>query len=433
MQNLKIIENVNVIPMPGDKVLENYSVLIDGQKIKEISKNIEIDEKNVEVIDGTGKYLIPGLFDMHVHLEPEFIPLFLMNGVTSIRELGSTKDSIFELKKKIADGDIVGPRLFVCGPVLEGDPPAWEGFRVIKTEDAGREAVIDLKQKGADYIKVYHTLKSEIYKAILDECKKQNMIALGHIPDAVTVIDALKSGHKSLEHMYDIRVYTNTTSYIPNTEKGLEDWPIFTGTTTDQKKLDELNKLLKEKDAYICPTIVQQQKASELVDYPKLRDSDEAKYLDRKYRDIEWNPDHQDSDAIINGLPIINFKNIGILNAGEKKLIPSLAKHSTILAGSDTSNAFVVPGFSLLQELELLVESGLEPYESLEAATYNGAKFLDVLDELGTIEAGKTANLVLLNKNPLEDISNIRDIEGIFLNGNYISECEMQKNIKKYK
>jgi imidazolonepropionase-like amidohydrolase len=429
MKTSTLINNINIIPMPGTKILKNYSLLIENSKIKSVAKEITYDKEIAKVIDGTGKYLIPGLFDMHVHLEPEFMPLFLMNGVTSIRELGNTKDSIFDLKKQIASGEVIGPRLFVCGPVLEGDPPVWEGFRIIKSEEEGRRAVVELKGKGADFIKVYHTLTPKIYKAILDECSKQNIDAVGHIPDAITVIDALKSGHKSIEHMYDIRTYTTTIKTKPAVAKGLEDWSIFTKTQTNQEKLDELNKLLEKNNAYICPTIVQQQKASELSDYPKLRDSEEAKYLDKKYRDIEWNPSHPDSDAIINGYPPLFFENIGVLNEGDKKLIPTLAKHGTILAGSDTPNAFVIPGFSLLQELELLVESGLKPYEALEAATYNGAKFLNVLHELGTIQDGKVANMVLLSSNPLDNISAIRAIEGIFLNGKYISEEDLKLSL----
>lgn len=415
--------------MPGSKILKNFSLLIENSKIKSIAKEISFAKEKTKVIDGTGKYLIPGLFDMHVHLDPEFIPLFLMNGITSIRELGSTKESIFDLKKQIASGEVVGPRLFVCGPVLEGDPPVWEGFRIIKSEQEGRKAVSELKEKGADFIKVYHTLTPKIYKAILDECNKQNMTAVGHIPDAVTVIDALKSGHKSIEHMYDIRIYTNTTKTKPAIGKELEGWDIFTGTETNQEKLDELNKLLTKKNAYICPTLIQSEMAAQLGDYTKLKNSKEAQYMSKTYIDVDWNPSNSGSLANIKDHPQLFYENYKILNEGTKKLIPSLAKHSTLLAGSDTPNAFVIPGFSLLQELELLVESGLKPYEALEAATYSGAKFLNVLDELGTIQDGKVANMVLLRSNPLDNISAIRTIEGIFLNGKYMPKEELEVSL----
>lgn len=159
---------------------------------------------------------------------------------------------------------------------------------------------------------------------------------------------------------------------------------------------------------------------SQLADYSKLKRSKEAQLLPKYYREIKWNPNHPESSVNITGRPSLYWENYRFSYERIRRVLPSLRKHNNILAGSDTPNPFVVPGVSLLEELEILVDSGLKPYQALEAATYNAALSLNALADLGTVEKGKIANLVLLEKNPLENISNIRSIKGVILNGAYL-------------
>lgn len=426
-----LIKNVNVIPMPGTKVLRGYDVMIEGLKIAQILRS----KKNAsysanQVIDGKGKFLIPGLFDMHVHLHSRmFFPLFLQHGVTAIRETGSYKKEIFSLRDKVNSGKILGPRMYICGPILEGDPPFWKGFRVVRNKKEGRVAVRELKHQGVDFIKVYHTLKPEVYEAILKEAYKQGLKVTGHLPESISIMKAMKMGQDGFEHMSSIRRYISKTISVSANLKNYPGWRKFIDVKINRAKLKKLGSLLERSNVSLCPTLVADKKMSQLADYSKLKQSKEARLLPKYYREIHWNPKHPKSSANINGRPSLYWENFCFSYERIRRILPFLRKHSNILAGSDTPNPFVIPGVSLLEELELLVDSGLKPYQALEATTYNAALSLNVLSDFGTIEEGKRANLVLLRKNPLENISNIRSIKGVVLDGIYLSPASQNQTL----
>lgn len=413
--------------MTGSDVWYGMDLAINKAQIETIQENFSENEEDDEIIDGTGKYLIPGLFDMHVHLESEsHFPLFLMNGITGIREMGNPREDIFELKRKINTGELFGPRMYVCGPILEGDPPFWEDFKVVTTHDEAVQTVRELTNKGADFIKVYHTLDESTYKTIIDEAKRQNLPVTGHIPSELNIISAIHAGQYGIEHMYDIEGYTGSISTRDARDDEEPGYEVFTDFTFDQKKLTELLDTMSKK-IFMCPTFVVHEQMAALADYETLKNSPEAQYLPPYYKDVDWNPSHPQSSTNINGLPPLFFKNLGVIHEASKALVKQLAAHSTLLAGTDSPNPFVVPGFSLLQELELLVENGLSAYQALETATCNGAQFLNVSKELGTIEPGKIANLVLLDKNPLEDITALRQNQGTVLNGEFHSREYLER------
>lgn len=427
-----LISNVSVIAMTSDHVLHNQDVEIEGRLIKSVSEAKRRVRPSGQVIDGTGKFLIPGLFDMHTHMnDKKFLPLFLMNGVTAIRELGNVDDSIFELKEQSKKDTFLGPRMFVSGKILEGDPPFWDGFEVIHSKTEAVAAVRELKQKGADFVKVYHTLPKDLYEAILDEAKKQDLKVTGHVPNDMSATEALDAGQSCIEHMSQITMNVGKVIDEGANEPGYKGWRRFTGYKVNDSVFGKLLDSLQKQDAYICPTLVVEQKISALEDYDSLASSAEAGYMDASYTEEEWNPNHKNAASNIKGVRPLWFKNYGVIFGGSKTLIKQLAQHATILAGTDTPNPFVIPGFSLHSELELLVESGLSPYEAMQAATTNAAKYLEVRDELGTIEAGKIANLVLLSENPLESISHTRTALGIVLNGQYHEVDKLKELARK--
>jgi len=202
MPTKTLIKNINVITMTDEQVIVKQDVLIEGKLIKKIvptgSLKIIVDDE----IDGTDRYLMPGLFDMHAHVNEErFLKLFLLNGITAVRDLGNEDNGIFKLKKDINSGRIIGPRLFVSGKILEGDPPFWEGFNVIKSKAQAVNAVKELKAKGADQVKVYHTLSPELHKSIIDEAHKLGMKVTGHVPQEMNVLEALDAGQDGIEHL----------------------------------------------------------------------------------------------------------------------------------------------------------------------------------------------------------------------------------------
>lgn len=429
-----LIKNVNIIPMPGSRILYGYDVLIEGARIKQISSSRKQKNKKFaeHIINGTEKFLLPGLFDMHAHLHSRtFLPLFLQYGITAIRETGSYKKEIFSLRDKVNSGKIFGPRLYICGPILEGDPPFWKGFRVVRNKKEGRAAVRELKRQGVDFIKVYGTLKPEVHGAILEEAHKWGLKVTGHLPESISIMKAVKMGQDGFEHMSSMCRYVSETVSVDANLKDYPGWRRFVDIKINREKLEKLGSLLKRNNVSLCPTLVVDRKMSQLADYFRLRRSKEARLLPKYYREIKWNPNHPKSSANIKGRPPLYWRNFRLYYERTRHILPFLQKRVNILAGSDTPNPFVIPGVALLEELELLVDSGLKPYQALEAATYNAALSLDALLDLGTIEEGKIANLVLLGKNPLDNISNIRSIKGVVLNGTYLSHKDIRKKEAK--
>jgi imidazolonepropionase-like amidohydrolase len=425
-----LIKNVNIIPMPGSRILHGYDVIIEGTRIKQVlhSRKQERGKFTGRVINGMGKFLIPGLFDMHVHLESKsFFPLFLMNGITTIREVGSTRKGIFQLRDKVNSGKIIGPRMFIAGPILEGDPPFWQGFKNLRTTAEAEEAVKELKKKGADFIKVYETLAPRVYKTILKTAHKLGLNVTGHIPSSMDMFTALRAGQDCFEHIDTL----GNSIFKITWKKKKDQWVIGKVKLNHQKLMMLLGQLSIKKSA-VCPTLVFFEKYTKLATYKKFLGSQEMKYMPKHYGSVIWNPSHPKSSINIRGKTPQWFRNAGSIAKPMLKIIPLLQKRDIVLlAGSDTPNPFVVPGFSLIEELRLLVLAGLKPFQALEAATYNAAKFLDVLSDLGTVEEGKIANLVLLHKNPLQKISHIQSIEGVILNSTYFSSKDLRKKAKR--
>jgi len=431
MPTKTLIKNINVIAMTDEQVIVKQDVLIEGKCIKKIaptgSLKIIVDDE----IDGTDRYLMPGLFDMHAHVNEErFLKLFLLNGITVVRDLGNVDDGIFKLKKDINSGMTTGPRLFVSGKILEGDPPFWEGFNVIKSKAQAVNAVKELKAKGADQVKVYHTLSPELHKSIIDEAHKLGMKVTGHVPEEMNVLEALDAGQDGIEHLSSLTDYIGQIEYEDANELGYEGWRRFTDYKIKDKELVKLTRAFKSYDAYFCPTLIVDRQISNLMDYKSLVKETDAKYIEPYYINDEWNPDSKNAATYIKGVKPLWFKNYGVIYNGSKSAIRTLKDGATMLAGTDTPNPFVVPGFSLAKELELLVESGLSNFEALQAATVNAARWLQVHADLGTVAEGKIANLIILTKNPLANIENIKSVKTVILNGKTHSRAKLERQSK---
>ena len=429
MNKIIVIHNVTVIPMPKHTTLPHRTVIIEGDRIVRIFSASQFRKnayRAAKVIDGKGRFLIPGLFDMHVHLQSQsFFPLFLSHGVTAIREVGSAKKDIFAIRDRLNEGKLIGPRMFACGPILEGNPPLWKGFKVIESEREAREYVLLLKKRRSDFVKVYHTLEPHVYYKILKTAHRLGLKVTGHIPRALSVFDAITAGQDGIEHLDSLDNEVMELTFLAHRVIRVEK---------NEEALTRLLHGLQKADTAVCPTLVQTKKIVELGNYQKLAKNEEALYLPRYYREKEWNPNHPKCAPNIRHLNLRYLPNMEFIFEKTKMLVGIFQeKGILLLAGSDTPNPFVIPGFSLLQELELLVGAGLKPYQALETATYNAAKFLTALSDFGTIEEGKIANMVLLTKNPLDRISNIRRIESVFLGGKYLPIESLRKGIKLYK
>lgn len=427
------IVDVTIIPMNTEVVLKNQTVLIKNGKIKLIGKNEIIKvPKEATVIDGKGKYLIPGFFDMHAHFfyeqgdnqntcEAE-LKMMLANGLTTARiQCG---DSVYlEAKKNILKKKWIGPNLFVSSPQFVGSWP-WPGrvFAIVckKTEEAV-EAVRRCKQEGYDEIKITFMIKRDVYDAIIKTAREERIKVTGHVGPMVKLPAAL-AAKQQIEHMDEfIDMLLPDTSY--NHGQSVSDMNIWrkkawnTVPALDETKIPALVKSVKDAGIYVTPTnyFFFSSFADSITKEEYMQRSDYA-YIPIKIKEERWKV----RDAYWKNPPVAeNRKKYEDIR---KKITYQLFKAGVkLMAGSDSPEWFLVQGFSIHNELETFTQSGLSAYAALETATKNPAAYLGVIQTKGTIEIGKDSDLLLLEKNPLDHISNTRSICGVMIGNKWYS------------
>lgn len=419
--NTIAFENVDVIPMNEEIVLKNQRVItLDGKiiRIQPISENPGIHIQTV--IDGTDKYLIPGLSEMHYHwrdanraIENEF-KLLIANGITTVRNMAEYdgQDHI-SIKKKVQNGKILGPNYFTTGPYLSA------GY-FHDTNDVIR-IVKEHKEKEYDFIKIGDGdgISKEIYLKILEESQKYNIPVIGHGQHHLPLEFSLRM--KSIEHVEEfIYIFNNGDfKYLNN----------------DVDFLNNSAKQIKNSGLYVAPTLVIFEMITQYLEDSKfsdLKESHEAKYLNHSQFN-EWLTDKNQYRADFKGKDLGGVDALILFNnyfEWMKKFTKILHDNCVpLLTGSDTFG-MVVPGFSLHYEFEFLQECGLTPFEILTASTVNSSRYLNTISSEGTISEGKNANLVLLNKNPLSDIKNTKSIEGVMLKGKWFNRKQLDQFLK---
>ena len=437
-----VITNVTVIDMTGAPPRSGMAVVIGGGRILKLSTQRAARlPRGTEIVDGTGKFLIPSFWDMHVHVldSDKMPPLFVANGVLGVRDLGAKDlESILGWRAEAAANKIIGPRIVTAGKVLDGVPQADETFSIpVKSPEDGRTAVRDLKSKGVDCIKVYDVLSRESYFAIADEAKKLGLPFVGHVPAAITTAEASAAGQKSIEHLGKVledcagspeAIRAARAAPIPE-----GDYPAFTtrlGRTYDaiiasydERKAGELFSLLRKNDSWQVPTLTVKHGRT-FIDDLDARGDPRAKYVAESERNY-WKPQvgffsRYRTPSYIAAQKAYFRKELQVVGAMQRSGV-------RIMAGTDTPNAYVIAGFSLHDELALLVSAGLTPMEALQSATRAPAEFLGELDRSGTIAKGKLANLILLDANPLDDIKNTTRINAVFQGGRYLSRSQLDE------
>lgn len=451
-----VLIHVTVIDMTGSPPKPEMTVVINGNRIAAIGNGGMIRvPKDARIIDGSGKFLIPGLWDMHAHSRGEdltrdvFLPLFIVNGVTGIRHMfgdcrepcvpGSIKlESINHLRQQAATGEIVAPRIVASSPLVDGRV-FWKGSIVVTNPEEARAAVRAIRQRGNDFLKVYSSLSRESYFALADEAKKQRLVFAGHIPVALSAIEVSDAGQKSIEHLM-ILLWAGSTvenewrrerlqflGKPPSDEerasrradiKRLAD-------TYDQRKAALTFARLAKNGTWVCPTLVVERSSAFYEDKDFINDA-RLKYLPSSVTD-DWKGGfkflfgERTAQDVADGKRLFKIKlaAVGQMHRAGVRL----------LAGTDEPNPYCFPGFSLHDELALFVEAGLSPFEALQTATTNPTKYLNLSDSLGTIEKGKIADLVLLDANPLEDIRNTRKIAAVIINGRYLPKESLQRTL----
>ena len=390
-----LIKNVSVIPMNSDTILLHHNVLVENGRIKQIARVLDnIDTSSTPyTIDGTGKYLIPGLNDMHVHLNDENnLLLFVANGVTTVRNMAGYPFHLV-LREKINKQKILGPTLYTASPILEGVDNVWRFSIILRTKNDAREAVKKYKKDGYDFIKVYHTLPEDLYREILRVGDSIHIPVVGHIPFQVELKQTLALAQYSLEHV-DVSPMSPNISLV--------------------SKLEMIGRSKK----WMCPTLVVYRNMQKHPNDPTIK-TDYEQYVDKETRKFWKQRLHYyslDNYRLQKIMAKLIFKNGG-----------------RFLTGTDCLNTYVLAGFSIHEELQELVSAGLPEFEVLKAATVNAAEFLKRQNDIGTVEPGKIADLVLLNGNPLKDISNTRKIDGVMIKGKWLDANQINNMLNDVK
>lgn len=401
-----LIQHVDILSMTDMKLQENQDVLIEDGVIRKIGKDIQ--RQGATVIDGTSKYLMPGLTDMHVHLfdnhplKNTWILNLLINGVTSVRDLYGSPEKLV-LRERIGRNEVLAPNLYQSGRIINGIDDKFATYA--PTAQKGREIVQAHKKAGYDFIKVYDGLSKDVYKAIVDEANKQDIPVVGHVPDQVTFSGAIDAGQKSIEHL---------TGYFK--------WEGSQVKIID----DDYAEVTAESETWNCPTIYNhylngsREGAANAVAYAESSGTVPdgiSKMWSKRSASAS-----KEVNEIVDKYGASNFESLNriILN-----LYQSNAK---LIAGTDSGNLpFLVPGYSLHQELKLLSEIGIPTYEVLKMATVNAAQAMNKSDEFGTVEVGKRADLLLLNSNPLENVENLTDKAGLMVRGIWLSKEDIEQ------
>jgi len=385
--------HVTVIDCTGASAKPNMAVVISGDRIAAIGAIADVQiPKGALVVNATGKFLIPGLWDMHGHLTDatdSAFPLLIMNGFTGVRDMGGDLDQIDRWRAEIQQGKRIGPHIIRAGPFVDGPKEGVSNRLTVRTPEEARQAVRQLKAKGVDFIKVHNALPPDAFFALVDEARKEHLPVAVHLPKGVSSAEASDAGVSSLEHIETLN------------ESAL--WRKDATAKTIEEALAENSgpmgdalfaKFVKNGTWYV-PTLVAYERGFVL-----------------------WSNDPESLAPRMNA----HLKQVALVGAMHKAGV-------RIMAGSDFSDWGMVPGVDLHNELALLVEAGFTPMEALQAATIKPAEFLGKRDSLGTIEPGKTADLVLLDANPLEDISHSRKINAVVLGGKFLPIAAMSTRV----
>lgn len=424
--------HVTVIPMDRERTLSDHTVIVEDGKIVTIgpSSKVKVPARALRV-DGKGRYLIPALCDMHVHMlgEPWNIMLppevklaskdipyekllfpFVANGVTTVQELFASQEQI-GLQQRIARGKLLGPR-FILAETIDGTGKAWPPPLTtwVDSPHEAQEAVRRAKAAGFDKIKVYSFLDRESYNAIISTARELKMDVIGHIPMSVSVEYVLDSGQKMIAHSEEVAKHAEG-DYSP-------------------ERINYFAELMAKHGVWMTPTLVTTHSLIELFDNSnKVPNQPYLKYFRHPMQLGVWSFMIEKLYGQVPGQDRVKIRED--FYKFQKPLTKAFHdKGGKLMAGSDSIIPGLVPGFSLHRELNELVEIGLTPYEALRTSTTQPYEYLGEIDKAGTIEVGKQSDLVLVDANPLEDITGASKVSGVLMRGRWIGQDEIKKQMK---
>ena len=432
-----VITNTSIVDVETGQVRDGQSIRVEGTRIREIAPAGRMRvPSGARVVDGTGRFVIPGLWDMHVHatgfgIDRLFQPVLVANGVTGMREMWGQLVAADSMRAAIARGEAVGPRAVVAGHILDGAPAIWPGSLGVNGADAARRAVDSLAKAGAAFIKVYSRLSEDEFRAAGEQAKRNRLHFAGHVPSQVTVDEAVSQGMRTIEHLQQF------TTACSSRESELRQQ--YRDAVASPKGWDsaavvgraQLNVQVQSFDAARCAALAQRIAMSETWLVPTFTVLRSVAYLDDstlkqdprltyipKFFSASWDPRQDFRFRAVTAQGWADRKRI---HARQLEIGRIMFRGGVkFLAGTDLSNPWIFPGFSLHDELANFVAIGMTPLQALQTATLNPARFYAAVDSMGTVGVNKVADLVVLDANPLADIRNVSRIHAVVANGRLI-------------
>jgi imidazolonepropionase-like amidohydrolase len=431
------VTDVSVLDVRTGSASSGITVIVTGNHIMAVgpARSVSIPA-GARQVDGSGKYLIPGLWDMHVHatfpgLDAIFLQALVANGVTGVREMFSTLAAVDSSRSRIRRGELAGPRIVGSGNLVDGSPPIWPGSVVVTNADLARRAVDSLAAGGADFIKVYSRLSREAYFAIAEAARVRGIPFAGHVPALVRVSEAAAAGQRSIEHLTGVLSACSSREEellgsVAEAVRSPRGWD-SAGTvgrmqtegllaSFDPARCEALGRELAGRGVWMVPTLVVLHSIAHLDD-TTLRSDPRLRYVPAGFRS-GWDPSR---DFRFRSRTARDWAVAKEAYARQLEIVTLLHRAGVrFLAGTDLANPFVYPGFSLHDELVGLVELGFTPLQALQSATLHPAEFLGVADSVGRVAPGMVADLVLLDGHPLADVRNVGKIAAVIADGRLI-------------
>jgi imidazolonepropionase-like amidohydrolase len=439
------IVDVTVVPMDRERLLEHQTVVVQDGRIAALGPPHSVRfPATARQIDGRGKFLMPGLTDMHVHFVRQALPegpqtsssntvirqsgipasaskdhelenrayalMFVANGVTTVRNMWGS-ETIDTLTKEINSGSLTGPHIYSTGPITDGTPPVWESSRIVETPAQAEEAVRSDKQKGYVAIKVYNRLSKDAYNAIIAAARRQGLPVVGHVPTSVGLEEVIAARQDSIEHLDGF-----LPLLAPDGSAGEPSSVAEALQKADLKKLPAIVQAIKAADAWICPTVVVYD--ARRTDPVGLK---EASFVppDVFVRYERMYPNHRTDPRATPQAHALLVAIVAALHSGGAHL----------LLGTDTMKVGTLPGYSLHEELENFAAAGMTPYEAIRAGTADAAKFLHEENEFGLVSKGLRADLILVDANPLAEVKNVSKLAGVLAGGRWFSAVDLNRQL----
>jgi imidazolonepropionase-like amidohydrolase len=435
------IVDINVVDVTRGEVHYGQTVVIVGGRIQTIapSGNPQIPASALRV-PGEGRYLMPGLWDMHVHLRSDrknstirmaeanaaLLDLFLPNGITGIREMGGDlSDSVLQWRDEISAGKRTGPRILTAGRKIDREPPAWPGSLGVKTEADAREAVRQVKQSGADFVKIYFSdVSLEVLHAVIDEAHKLHLRVTGHMPVNMSIQEFIETGADGMEHAQYLAAAAREEYHRFAEERAHRrdsPWAMDAVESSarllameDSKQSEAVYRRMAEKQFWVTPTLTVYEHEIEQASRDYEQDA-RKRYI---FPSIWATWDAKSGARTTPQGRALELRKLSFKRWQDD----TLAAHKAgvpMLLGTDsgTDNSHTIPGWSIHEELEALVKAGLSPVEALRMATIDAARWRGEDATEGSVEPGKVADLVILRSNPLEAVRHTQEIDAVFKNG----------------